>query len=825
MKKTALTICSALFALCCLLAACSNPAEGQKEMATFTIDLGASGRAVYPPDTASISELRYEVSFSQGSSVIKKFTAERSSVLQGSIDTGTYDVTLEVFFISGGFLFAEGEAISPANPVTIVQGNNTITVKANRSLSISPDNPTVSIGGAPQQFSASIHGGLSAGIVWTVEGNSDTGTTIDPTGKLTVGALESTSTVLTVTAVTSGLTPERKSSTRVSLTNKVNGIAPSLSGPVTTAYNYTIPASATPLSVIVENDGAPPNDDISAQHTALGGVGITYQWYRNTANSSSGGTVIASATALTYTPPVTTSDIGTYYYYMVARNEIYNNGDSGTKVVNTASDVATVTVKQPLTITITTPPSRTLTPIVSTSPAYTEREDTFIVQVGGFLSLADSADVGLTYTNVTGLTFSGHLAANGVSTTTDKTFTVKMVYNGTQAFATPSQTITITGLSSILTAKYVYSGGNKTTTVSIIDGQDSGTSPDRRIPVNATNIEAFNTYANSSANNYAGLKKHYKLAASISLPSVGAGSSNWTPIGTNGSRFTGSFDGQNNTINGLTIGVISTQYAGLFGYIGNGGSVKNLGLVGGTVTGSSGIGGLAGGNYGTIENCYTTGNVTVTNNGSAGGIAGVNYSSIENCYSAVSVTGGTGMAGGIVGFNDQGMIKNCYAAGSVSNLSNPVGGIAGRNRNGSIENCYSLSVISGYDRVGGIVGDSSSSGNTVQNCVALNTSVTAANYGAGRISGASVDSATFNNNHAKSGMPVIIGGGTTYPSGTLTDKDGADIPSNPSFPSGRQTDPTWWDNESGLGWVWGTDSSNPWKWDATLQRPVLWFEP
>ncbi|WP_422104150.1 PKD domain-containing protein [Winogradskyella sp.] len=47
-----------------------------------------------------------------------------------------------------------------------------------------------------------------------------------------------------------------------------------------------------------------------------GGAGIvSYQWYSNTTNSNSGGTIIPGATSATYTPPVFTNS-GTFYYYV-----------------------------------------------------------------------------------------------------------------------------------------------------------------------------------------------------------------------------------------------------------------------------------------------------------------------------------------------------------------------------------------------------------------------------------------------------------------------------------------------------------------------------
>ncbi len=47
-----------------------------------------------------------------------------------------------------------------------------------------------------------------------------------------------------------------------------------------------------------------------------GGAGIaSYQWYSNTTNTNSGGTLISGATTSTYTPPAFIST-GTFYYYV-----------------------------------------------------------------------------------------------------------------------------------------------------------------------------------------------------------------------------------------------------------------------------------------------------------------------------------------------------------------------------------------------------------------------------------------------------------------------------------------------------------------------------
>ncbi len=68
-----------------------------------------------------------------------------------------------------------------------------------------------------------------------------------------------------------------------------------------------------------------------------GGLGnITYQWYSNTVNNTTGGTLIAGATNSTFTPP--TNSVGTLYYYCVITQDI-----SGCEAI---SDASTVIVTQ-----------------------------------------------------------------------------------------------------------------------------------------------------------------------------------------------------------------------------------------------------------------------------------------------------------------------------------------------------------------------------------------------------------------------------------------------------------------------------------------------
>ena len=67
---------------------------------------------------------------------------------------------------------------------------------------------------------------------------------------------------------------------------------------------------------------------------------LTYQWYSNSTNSNSGGTLINQATASSYSP--LTDALGTVYYYVIVTNT--NNKVNGINTEATTSQVAAVTV-------------------------------------------------------------------------------------------------------------------------------------------------------------------------------------------------------------------------------------------------------------------------------------------------------------------------------------------------------------------------------------------------------------------------------------------------------------------------------------------------
>ena len=235
----------------------------------------------------------------------------------------------------------------------------------------------------------------------------------------------------------------------------------------------------------------------------------------------------------------------------------------------------------------------------------------------------------------------------------------------------------------------------------------------------------------------------------------------WTPIGTSFSNsYTGTFDGGNHTITGLTV-TGSNEYAGLFGYIGSGGKVKNVVLEGVQITSDNSLGytgGVVGNSWGTIENCSVSGSVSGTTfaggvvgsqwggsitgcNSSAtvkgeayvGGIAGETNSgaSLTGCYATGDVTvenNGTNNshAGGVVGYNGGGTLTACYATGSVTGTGDGtgscyVGGVTGDNASGTLTACYhATGTVSGPDgATGGVTG---------RNYNAINTPVITACY-------------------------------------------------------------------------------------------------
>jgi hypothetical protein len=204
--------------------------------------------------------------------------------------------------------------------------------------------------------------------------------------------------------------------------------------------------------------------------------------------------------------------------------------------------------------------------------------------------------------------------------------------------------------------------------------------------------------------------------------------------------FKGTFDGNGKKISNLYINRADMGEVGLFGYVNNG-TIKNLTVEDGSVTGWFDVGGIVGWlENGAIDNCSFSGSVTGVStfdeeygewySDDIGGIAGrIDMPRIENCENTGSVSGDdvSCNVGGIAGSLNlyQGdessdyFIRNCSNNGNVTGGSY-VGGIAG-NSSASTEGCLNTGLVHGVCAdigssfyVGGIAGFQ---GNDMISCV------------------------------------------------------------------------------------------------------------
>ncbi|MCD8364928.1 MAG: InlB B-repeat-containing protein [Clostridiales bacterium] len=165
-------------------------------------------------------------------------------------------------------------------------------------------------------------------------------------------------------------------------------------------------------------------------------------------------------------------------------------------------------------------------------------------------------------------------------------------------------------------------------------------------------------------------------------------------IGTEEHPFTGTYEGNDFYILGLCA---EDGVSGLFGMIGESGTVQNLSVVDFSFENASSelAGGIAGVNLGTINGCGSGINIT----SAAAIVIGSETVALSSLNSEVQGT----IAGGIAGKNG-GLILNSRSNAVVSGST--VGGIAGVNE-GEIINVYNTGTVTGAETAGGIAGKNS----------------------------------------------------------------------------------------------------------------------
>ncbi|GGD08480.1 PKD domain-containing protein [Hyunsoonleella pacifica] len=181
--------------------------------------------------------------------------------------------------------------------------NIVITVDPAPQFTSQPQDETICLNGTVSPLTVSVNGPGTPSYQWysnTVD-NTTTGTAI--AGETTASYTPPNATIGVVYYyVTVSFTSGAGCNEITSNTSRVE-VVESIqidSNPITTQ------------SVCV--DGA-VNTDLVVTHS--GGTGtITYQWYSNTTNTNTGGTIIPGATAATYAPPAFTVS-GSYYFYVI----------------------------------------------------------------------------------------------------------------------------------------------------------------------------------------------------------------------------------------------------------------------------------------------------------------------------------------------------------------------------------------------------------------------------------------------------------------------------------------------------------------------------
>ena len=203
----------------------------------------------------------------------------------------------------------------------------------------------------------------------------------------------------------------------------------------------------------------------------------------------------------------------------------------------------------------------------------------------------------------------------------------------------------------------------------------------------------------------------------------------WNPIGTASNIFTGSFDGQYYEIQNLTISGGYAEYIGLFGRISSSSQILKVQLKNATVTLSTNYpyfnstGTLVGRNDGLVEESSATG--SVAGDIYVGGLVGGNVGTISKSYTDVRVENNNSIttvytvsysAGGIVGNAWGGStISNSYALGKVysTGLNSAEGGLVGILFNATILNSYAVGSVYGSYNIEGLVGYKSSGSATI----------------------------------------------------------------------------------------------------------------
>lgn len=225
--------------------------------------------------------------------------------------------------------------------------------------------------------------------------------------------------------------------------------------------------------------------------------------------------------------------------------------------------------------------------------------------------------------------------------------------------------------------------------------------------------------------------------ATVAGPAANGGAG-WAPLGSFASGFTGTFDYQGFSMDGLTINRPTTDFVGLFAAIHSSASVIDPKLTNVDVIGKDYVGALSSYVYsassvsgafasGDVKGqTYTGGLVGVVGGGS--GTSTITYSGTDVIVDITASGSAAEFIGGFVGYSSGGsgigQVYECYAWGDVvptlpSSTLASVGGFIGRCF-GDIDNCYAWGDVKGKGVEAGFCGGVASGG-TIDNSYSIGT--------------------------------------------------------------------------------------------------------
>ncbi|WP_409344293.1 immunoglobulin domain-containing protein [Paenibacillus sp. MBLB4367] len=394
---------------------------------------------------------------------------------------------------------------------------NALTHAAAPSINTQPSDQTVNEGGnATLNVAAS--GGVALSYQWYRNTtNSTNGST---------AILNATSASYTAPTVVAGTTYYYSvvTNTDASATGSQTATATSSIAKVTVnaLTHAATPSINTQPSDQTVNEGGNATLNVAAN----GGVVLSYQWYRNTTNSTNGSTAILNATSASYTAPTVAA--GTTYYYSVVTNT--DASATGSQTATATSSIAKVTVNA---LTHAAAPSITTQPSDRT------------VNEGGNATLNVAASGGVIlsyqwYRNTTNST-NGSTAINGATNASYTAPTVAAgttyyysVVTNTDASATGSQTATATSsIAKVTVNALTHAAAPNITTQPSDRTVNEGSNATLTVAASGSSVLSYKWYRNTTNSTNGSTEILNETSASYTAPTVAAGTTYYYSVVTN----------------------------------------------------------------------------------------------------------------------------------------------------------------------------------------------------------------------------------------------------------------------------------------------------